>query len=386
MDAFPPELIDYALDFLHDDHPSLRTSSLVCRAWVPASRFHLFQHISISSTHLAFLMLLEAEQSGFCTFPSTHLTLGNLDPTPEEGYAYHILRRRLPGLTSITFHNWTNLGKQPLHELLPHYTRLTEIKLHVVAFHHYEDLFRFLGLCPPSLETLDIMFGAWGSGSETFGADEPFPAACSVKTLRLRNCFYADILDHFVASAARLDAPLQCSTLELTDFPGDPNSTARFLASAGPALKHLIVEFSEDYYGDSDQAANDQAHDFLTPIDLSKNPNLQTLSLKNTFAVDGTYTRFATAVPRILRSLSTGTHPLLDVVRFNLAVYMPHEMDDFFGWEQVDEALDGIGGLQRVECSVSSVDDEQEDEDSVVVRIVKRLPRMARRGCLVFIY
>ncbi|KAJ7062297.1 hypothetical protein C8F01DRAFT_1368915 [Mycena amicta] len=398
MDAFPPELIDYTLDFLHDDHPSLRTCSLVCRAWVHASRFRLFQHISLQRKWIrllypqfrAFLTLLKVER--FCTFPAfvTHLTLKNLDPTPEEGekfhYAYPILRRRLPRLASITFRNWANLGTQPLHELLPHCTRLSEIKLRGVAFYDPGDL------RPPWLDTLDIMSVVWSHSSispaETPGADhgdEPialeFPAACSLKILRLRYCLYSQILDDFVTSAERTGARLQCRTLELSHFSRDSESTARFLASAGPALRHLILAFGEEHSGDD--APNEQSlAESLTPIDLRKNTGLQTFRLeKNRFTTDASSARSRNAVPDILRSLSA--HRFLELVGFNLAVNRPDEIDNFFVWDQVDAALDAIPGLQKVECSVSLGDEE--DEDSVVVRIIKRLPRMAKRGCIVFI-
>lgn len=37
-----PELIDRVLDFLHSSVPSLTSSSLVCRNWLPTTRHHLF--------------------------------------------------------------------------------------------------------------------------------------------------------------------------------------------------------------------------------------------------------------------------------------------------------------------------------------------------------
>ncbi|KAF7315999.1 hypothetical protein MIND_00117200 [Mycena indigotica] len=42
------ELVDAILDFLHDDRASLLQSSLVARQWVPATRYHLFQRITLS--------------------------------------------------------------------------------------------------------------------------------------------------------------------------------------------------------------------------------------------------------------------------------------------------------------------------------------------------
>ena len=47
QDRLYVELYDYIIDFLHDDHSALRTCSLVCRSWLPASRSHLFYHLAL---------------------------------------------------------------------------------------------------------------------------------------------------------------------------------------------------------------------------------------------------------------------------------------------------------------------------------------------------
>ncbi|KAJ4470250.1 hypothetical protein J3R30DRAFT_3540151 [Lentinula aciculospora] len=43
MAILPQELVDYTLDFLHTSVPSLSSSSLVSRSWLPATRYHLFR-------------------------------------------------------------------------------------------------------------------------------------------------------------------------------------------------------------------------------------------------------------------------------------------------------------------------------------------------------
>ncbi|EMD31054.1 hypothetical protein CERSUDRAFT_120173 [Gelatoporia subvermispora B] len=45
----PPEITDRVIDFLHYDISTLRRCALVCRAWLPASRFHLFQCAYVTS-------------------------------------------------------------------------------------------------------------------------------------------------------------------------------------------------------------------------------------------------------------------------------------------------------------------------------------------------
>ncbi|KAF8075342.1 hypothetical protein FPV67DRAFT_1666061 [Lyophyllum atratum] len=47
MAAFPGELIDYIIDFLHHDEPALRACSTVSLRWLGSSRYHLFRHIRL---------------------------------------------------------------------------------------------------------------------------------------------------------------------------------------------------------------------------------------------------------------------------------------------------------------------------------------------------
>ncbi|KAJ7753636.1 hypothetical protein DFH07DRAFT_774037 [Mycena maculata] len=47
--TLPRELCDFVVDYLHAERAALGTCALVCRAWVPASRFHLFEHISLAA-------------------------------------------------------------------------------------------------------------------------------------------------------------------------------------------------------------------------------------------------------------------------------------------------------------------------------------------------
>jgi hypothetical protein len=59
MRQFPTELIDYTLDFLHSDKKTLRDCSLVCRNWLPVTRFHLFGTLYIDSSSVySFIELL----------------------------------------------------------------------------------------------------------------------------------------------------------------------------------------------------------------------------------------------------------------------------------------------------------------------------------------
>jgi hypothetical protein len=43
----PHELYDMVIDFLHDDTPALCIAGLVCKRWLPVTRFHLFSNTQL---------------------------------------------------------------------------------------------------------------------------------------------------------------------------------------------------------------------------------------------------------------------------------------------------------------------------------------------------
>jgi hypothetical protein len=47
MGRLPTELTDSIIDFHHSDRTTLKICSLVCRNWIPASRFHLFRTVRV---------------------------------------------------------------------------------------------------------------------------------------------------------------------------------------------------------------------------------------------------------------------------------------------------------------------------------------------------
>ncbi|KAI0784058.1 hypothetical protein C8Q75DRAFT_781165 [Abortiporus biennis] len=47
--TLPAELIDYTIDFLHDDSQSLKACALTCKAWLASSRFHLFGTVTLAT-------------------------------------------------------------------------------------------------------------------------------------------------------------------------------------------------------------------------------------------------------------------------------------------------------------------------------------------------
>jgi hypothetical protein len=64
MTRIPAELTDRIIDFLHSDKKTLATCALVCKSWIPSSRFHLFEKLHINhETTRTFMDLLQSNNS-----------------------------------------------------------------------------------------------------------------------------------------------------------------------------------------------------------------------------------------------------------------------------------------------------------------------------------
>ena len=75
--SLPVELTDGIIDYLVDDRLSLRATSLVCRAWCPRSRRHLFHTVHVKAVRKSFRSFLaflnhNDERPG-CSPPIAHL-------------------------------------------------------------------------------------------------------------------------------------------------------------------------------------------------------------------------------------------------------------------------------------------------------------------------
>ena len=58
-ELLPREVTDYVIDFLHGDPTTLRACTLVSRAWLPSSRFHLFPRCQLGLDESKFADFLE---------------------------------------------------------------------------------------------------------------------------------------------------------------------------------------------------------------------------------------------------------------------------------------------------------------------------------------
>ncbi|KAF7299926.1 F-box domain-containing protein [Mycena chlorophos] len=396
MLSLPPELIDYVVDFLHDDLFTLRTCSLVCRALVPAARFHTFQHVILrkgwchlvrDDTHLdAFVGLLD---STYCTFRTfvTRLTFQELDwdfPRPAKGKkktAYFKLRKHLPALTSIALSQ--NARARPgaidsqlpgLADLVPHCAHLTSVLLDRVGLPLRDDIFLLLSLLPTSVDTLELinLRSNWKDFVDPPSEKTktiPFPAAKSLKTLKLHSSDWfipivGEVLDHFTRSASGKFG-VQLRTLELLDLQAhDLAGAGRFLDVRGGILTDVALSFSRGILQpiSGQQTLEDGIDTFLTHVDMRKLTSLrrfrfhaEPLDIVNSRDGKGKSTFAYRLLPKILTSLAA-IQPLDEVtirLVFNRA-YRPSEcsvatqLDALGEWSELDAALARLQNVASV--------------------------------------
>ncbi|KAJ7366326.1 hypothetical protein DFH08DRAFT_1003102 [Mycena albidolilacea] len=247
----PQELTDYILDCLHDDKPSLWQCSLVCWAWVPATRFHLFSDIALRRTwkwlmYPQFLPFLDMLATDSCTFAPfvAQLTLEDLDRAPGAFTPAFSTLARLTSVSSLTFDHCQNLGVQPMHTLLPRLPALSELTLVRVALDSAGQVFSMLEMCP-SLTSLAIVSVSWVPSSAPTRI--VYSHAGSIRKLRLSACPRAEFLEIFAAP----DVNLACSTVEMQEIERHEivvnGSVGRFLNSIAGSLQHLTIGFSGQF-------------------------------------------------------------------------------------------------------------------------------------------
>ena len=128
MPAMPRELCDMIIDFLHNDAPTLFNASLVCKSWLPASRFHLFSDIQLLSTQ--FRGMLDAICAERSTIPPYIRHLSILGDADDQFVEKTLLRLPLLSnlnnlrLAQINMANLTPDAKKRLTTMLQNLTTL----------------------------------------------------------------------------------------------------------------------------------------------------------------------------------------------------------------------------------------------------------------------
>ncbi|KAK0436760.1 hypothetical protein EV421DRAFT_1830786 [Armillaria borealis] len=148
---FPPELFDRFIDFLHHDNEALKACSLVCRAWIPASRFHLFEKIDFAVLY-SYRGKVELLDSSFCTLFKyvREITIdGNIDdghPIPMRGIPLSWLQPlaqyldRFTGVTVLCLRCMTTASIRYIINSTSFTSRITNLMLYGIVCSTFNDL------------------------------------------------------------------------------------------------------------------------------------------------------------------------------------------------------------------------------------------------------
>ena len=111
MPQLPLELLEYIVDFLHDDDDALQTCSLTCRYLLPAARLHLFRKVALERVPdcLRFLEVLESSASTQASVANyvrdirlPFMALVSGTKGQRKGWRHELVRRILRDLCHLT--------------------------------------------------------------------------------------------------------------------------------------------------------------------------------------------------------------------------------------------------------------------------------------------
>lgn len=171
----PLEIIDQIIDHLHADRNALGACGLVCRDWLPCSRFHLFESVHLHSNNaLTFITLTDSPD---CTLIPYVRDLDLAEGRGHSPYDKKWLNNGLPRLKAFPVRSLS------LHELMWD-TLYTESHLALLSTF-------------PHLERLEISYCGFGSFDQLVGLLYAWPQlkglrcfaiTCKVTTPSRRKC------------------------------------------------------------------------------------------------------------------------------------------------------------------------------------------------------
>lgn len=240
MEKCPAEVIDYIIDFLHHDVPSLASCSLVCRNWVPSTRSHLFHSIRIAGWGPT---KLDAFSRFLISTPHIGRHVRELHVRPGEGPAkvttstLSCILKRLSWLRVLDIRCSYCQFDDVLLPLLPSLRRLVlqfvEVDIPPKTF------VGILGLCP-GLKELDIRKSWWASRIRAPISVEPkAPAMPDLDSLTLGNCRFSSLTNYLGVLRSKIPMSFLTSLDIVCSSPDDVSVVGGLLRDIGPKLLHL---------------------------------------------------------------------------------------------------------------------------------------------------
>lgn len=185
--VFPNELVDMIIDNAVDDLDLLASCALVCRAWVPRSRRHLFRSLLVTSENAK--QLLELAKSPYASI-FNHIyyfhffdTCEGVESYPWNHFVYrlHELKLSTARALHLSLFNWNNKFSPWIVLSFP---RITNLELHNIHAMTFLDSVKFLSKFPQlrqlSLTKIHFISLAWDPGVSANGDNRISPILTSL--------------------------------------------------------------------------------------------------------------------------------------------------------------------------------------------------------------
>ena len=264
LPVIPQELSDMILDFLHDDVATLCSAGLVCKSWVPTSRFHLFSEVLFSpwyGTHVFELMRAE-----YSTVPPYVRSL-NISGSSDVNFVRHVDEtiRRLPLLSNLkTLHlvdiNMTILTLVAKKKLTALLQNLTTLNLYCCKVRNYFSLYLDSFATLEQFETVNqaIDFIAAAQCLEDITLEGVHCSeSCNYSSQAivppLRRIMFRTPLDNIMDWICRCHPTPSVRSLEIRRIDKDNEITiiCKFIRHLGSALENLAIAcLDSDWIGE----------------------------------------------------------------------------------------------------------------------------------------
>jgi hypothetical protein len=259
----PPELIDYIIDYLHDNIWDLRSCALVSKTWLPSCRFHIFYRISIcsyGSSEICYHRLYEFIQQTPClaSYVRDLKFIDNPDAALER--ILLPLLRSFTQLCKLSLSNldwdWFTPDMKKLFVDILDLPSLVHFKVKLVWFSRPED---FINLLRPPLKrlavgiswsgnrtTVDIGSVVNAEGQDAMAKRRP----CRLELLDLSIAFSPALIEWLLRPQSIVDlSNLRSLYVYLTPGPMVDEATEAQLGlmrGLGSSLEHITVYLSSE--------------------------------------------------------------------------------------------------------------------------------------------
>ncbi|THU78444.1 hypothetical protein K435DRAFT_55748 [Dendrothele bispora CBS 962.96] len=328
------DIVNLIIDELHSSRSDLKTCALVCRSWVPHSRFHLFSTIRLSC--LGLVSIYRARIGNLSIVTNLHIDEELQSPTvfdqlltwrsPHDGKSIADVFRHLKTL-SLDCIKWRPLSQTASFMLHLTFQTVTELRLQHVMFETGDEFLEFLSSLI-GLEKLCLHGVSLRAPRQASSAMQSNVFSSRFHTLDLNIVSYYDPSGQVIRAITPYHS-LKNLSVHVRNF-GDMSveysmAVGDLLVSAGPSLENFkfCVELAGVFKRDVDLDAR------LQHIHLTENSNLRKITLD---VDDSTY-----LVPFLERLTKSHYPPSLE--KLHIPRLVP-EMDDTpVDYKRINELL-----------------------------------------------